>query len=339
MKSLQRQNRVTIIAEAGVNHNGCIHTALKLVEAASQSGADVVKFQTFSSESLATNRAQQASYQKKMSLTSNQLDMLKRLELSSNDHNAIIEHCKTHKIEFFSTAFDLGSLDYLNNLGLKSFKVPSGEITNLPYLRRIGSFGKPILLSTGMATLGEIEEAITILKYSGTKHADITVLHCTTEYPAPFDEVNLLAMKTLEQAFGVNVGYSDHTTGIEVSLAAATLGAKVIEKHFTLDRNQPGPDHAASVEVDELKKLVTGVRIIERALGTGLKRRTQSEEKNLLVVRKSIVASETIKKGDTFTESNLTTKRPGSGISPMRWNEIVGSIALRNYIKNDVIEK
>jgi N,N'-diacetyllegionaminate synthase len=339
MKSLQRQNRVTIIAEAGVNHNGCIHTALKLVEAASQSGADVVKFQTFSSESLATNRAKQASYQKKMSLTSNQLDMLKRLELSSNDHNAIIEHCKTHKIEFFSTAFDLGSLDYLNNLGLKSFKVPSGEITNLPYLRRIGSFGKPILLSTGMATLGEIEEAITILKYSGTKHADITVLHCTTEYPAPFDEVNLLAMKTLEQAFGVNVGYSDHTTGIEVSLAAATLGAKVIEKHFTLDRNQPGPDHAASVEVDELKKLVTGVRIIERALGTGLKRRTQSEEKNLLVVRKSIVASETIKKGDTFTESNLTTKRPGSGISPMRWNEIVGSIALRNYIKNDVIEK
>jgi N,N'-diacetyllegionaminate synthase len=334
-------HKTIIIAEAGVNHNGSLKIAKELIDAAATAGADYVKFQTFITENVISKNAQKAEYQVENTVEKNetQFEMVKKLELTPQMHFQLIEHSNSKGIKFLSTAFDLDSIDLLVKLKVPFFKIPSGEITNYPYLIKVAKNFEKIIMSTGMADMQEVKDCLDILTSNGVKMENITILHCNTEYPTPMEDVNLKAMISIGEKLGVNVGYSDHTLGIEVPIAAVAMGAKVIEKHFTLDRNQPGPDHAASVEVDELKKLVTGVRIIERALGTGLKRRTQSEEKNLLVVRKSIVASETIKKGDTFTESNLTTKRPGSGISPMRWNEIVGSIALRNYIKNDVIEK
>ena len=331
---------VLVIAEAGVNHNGDLATARRLVDCAVEAGADLVKFQTFKAEKIATDTARRANYQARNeggTKADSQLEMLKRLELSEADHAKLIEHCEARGIGFFSTGFDLDSLDFLNGLGFEQFKVPSGEITNLPYLRRVASFGKEIILSTGMASLGDIEAAIEAIEAAGLRRERIIALHCTTEYPAPFDEVNLLAMNTIGQAFGVRVGYSDHTQGIEVSLAAVALGARVIEKHFTLDRSLPGPDHAASIEPDELSALVRGIRRIEQALGQPQKRRTASEASNVAVARKSIVAARPIAAGEIFSEKNLTVKRPGTGISPMRWDEVIGGAAPRDFISDEEI--
>ena len=331
---------VLVIAEAGVNHNGDIDMAKRLVDAAAEAGADLVKFQTFTAEKIASRAAKKASYQARNEVGSeadSQLEMLKRLELSEADHAVLIEHCAARDIGFFSTGFDLDSLDFLNGLGFAQFKVPSGEITNLPYLRRIAGFGKDIILSTGMASMGDIEAAIEAMEAAGLVRERITVLHCTTEYPAPFDEVNLHAMNTIGRAFGVRVGYSDHTPGIEASLAAAALGARVIEKHFTLDRRLPGPDHAASLEPDELSALVRGIRRIEMALGRPEKRRTPSEAANVAVARKSIVAARPIAAGETFSDANLTAKRPGTGMSPMRWDEVIGRAAPRDFVPDEEI--
>jgi N,N'-diacetyllegionaminate synthase len=329
-----------IIAEAGVNHNGDMATARRLVDAAAEAGADLVKFQTFSAKTLVSAKAAKAEYQNRNEAgnSETQQSMLQRLELPREAHFDLLSHSADRGIGFFSTAFDLDSLDFLNQLGLPRFKIPSGEITNLPYLRRAASFGKELILSTGMATLGEIEAALEVIEQSGCPRDQITLLHCTTEYPAPYDEVNLRAMATLREAFGVSVGYSDHTEGIEVSLAAVALGATIIEKHFTLDRAMPGPDHAASLQPDELRALVAGVRRIELALGSSRKQRTLSEAKNRIVVRKSIVASRKIKSGEVFSEENLTVKRPGSGLSPMRWDEVIGCLAARDFAVDEEIQ-
>lgn len=334
--------KTLIIAEAGVNHNGDMDMALRLIDAAAEAGADLVKFQTFTAATLASPSARKASYQARNEETSgkggeSQFAMLKRLEISRVDHAKLIKHCAARGIGFFSTGFDLDSLDFLNGLGFAQFKVPSGEITNLPYLRRVARFGKEIILSTGMASMGDIEAAIEAIEAEGLRRERITVLHCTTEYPAPFDEVNLRAMDTIGRAFGVRVGYSDHTQGIEVSLAAVALGARVIEKHFTLDRSLPGPDHAASLEPDELSALVCGIRRIEQALGQPEKRRTASEAANVAVARKSIVAARPITAGEIFSDANLTAKRPGTGISPMRWDEVIGCAAPRDFIADEEI--
>lgn len=331
---------VLVIAEAGVNHNGGLDMAKRLVDAAADAGADLVKFQTFKADKIASGAAKKASYQARNeggTEADSQLEMLKRLELSEADHAALIDHCATRGIGFFSTGFDLDSLDFLNGLGFDQFKVPSGDITDLPYLRRVAGFGKDIILSTGMASMGDIEAAIEAIEAAGLPRERITVLHCTTEYPAPFDEVNLHAMNTIGRAFGVRVGYSDHTQGIEVSLAAVALGATVIEKHFTLDRTLPGPDHAASLEPDELTALVQGIRRIEKALGQPEKRRTASEAGNVAVARKSIVAARAIAAGELFSDANLTTKRPGTGISPMRWDEVTGRAAPRDFAPDEEI--
>ncbi len=328
-----------IIAEAGVNHNGDLAMAFKLVDEAAAAGADIVKFQTFKAERIATARARLADYQQKNSpAEASQFDMLKRLELSEGDHFRLLEHCRLRSIKFLSTAFDLESLAFLEGLGMECFKIPSGEITNLPYLRRIGRLGRPLILSTGMAKIGEVDDAIGILEASGTPRGNITVLHCTTEYPAPFAEVNLSAMRRMGDAFGVKFGYSDHTVGIEVPIAAVALGATVIEKHFTLDKQLPGPDHRASLEPHELRAMVSGIRNVELAMGDGVKRRTPSEAQNVAVARKSIVALTGIKTGEIFSEDNLTTKRPGSGVSPMRWDEIVGRSSTRDYQPDELIE-
>jgi N,N'-diacetyllegionaminate synthase len=329
-----------IIAEAGVNHNGDMATARRLVDAAAEAGADLVKFQTFSAKTLVSAKAVKAEYQNRNEAgnSETQQSMLQRLELPKEAHFDLLTHCADRGIGFFSTAFDFDSLDFLNQLGLPRFKVPSGEITNLPYLRRVARFGKELILSTGMATLGEIEAALEVIERSGCPRNQITLLHCTTEYPAPYGEVNLKAIATLREAFGVAVGYSDHTEGIEISLAAVALGATIIEKHFTLDRSMPGPDHAASLQPDELRALVAGVRRIELALGSSRKQRTLSEEKNRVVVRKSIVASRNIKSGEVFSEKNLTVKRPGSGLSPMRWDEVIGRLAVRDFAADEEIQ-
>lgn len=331
---------VLVIAEAGVNHNGDLEMAKRLVDAAAKAGADLVKFQTFKAEKIASGAAKKASYQYRNeggTKADSQLDMLKRLELSKADHATLIEHCAARGIGFFSTGFDLDSLDFLNGLGFAHFKIPSGEITNLPYLRRVAGFGKDVILSTGMASIGDIEAAIEALEAAGLPRERVTVLHCTTEYPAPFEEVNLHAMNTIGQAFGVRVGYSDHTQGIEASLAAVALGAEVIEKHFTLDRHLPGPDHAASLEPDELTALVRGIRRIEMALGRPEKRRTPSEAANVAVARKSIVAARPIAAGETFSDENLTAKRPGTGMSPMRWDEVIGRVAPRDFAADEEV--
>jgi len=331
-------HRTLIIAEAGVNHNGDIKLAKQLIDIAAEAGADLVKFQTFSADRLATNKAVKADYQTRTTENSeSQLDMLRRLELTDGMHRELIEHCASRNIGFFSTGFDIESVNLLVSLGQDHFKIPSGEITNLPLLRHIGGLGKPVLFSTGMATLGEIEAAIEVLEQAGTPRTNMTMLHCTTEYPTPMTEVNLRAMQSMHHTFGVAAGYSDHTSGIEVAIAAIALGAVVIEKHFTLDRNLPGPDHKASLVPQELKAMVSAIRNIEFALGDGIKRLTPSEVRNKPVARKSLVASRAIKAGELFSAQNVTTKRPGTGISPMRWHEIIGEAARKDYNEDDLI--
>jgi N,N'-diacetyllegionaminate synthase len=331
--------KTLIIAEAGVNHNGDLTLARQLIDVAAAAGADRVKFQTFSADRLVTVSADKAPYQARATGSEeSQHAMLRRLELSRAMHVELIGHCTARGIEFFSTGFDAASVDLLAELGASSFKIPSGEITNLPYLRHVGRYGKPVILSTGMSSLGEIEAALAVLEQSGTPRNHITVLHCTTEYPAPMAEVNLRAMLTIRDAFGVAVGYSDHTPGIEVAIAAVALGAEVIEKHFTLDRALPGPDHKASLEPAELHALVKTIRNVELALGDGVKRPTASELSNRPIGRRSIVAAKAIEPGELFSEDNLTTKRPGTGLSPMRWDEVLGRKALRRYAPDDAIE-
>lgn len=329
--------KVFIIAEAGVNHNGSIELAKKLIDKAAEAGADAVKFQSFKAESLVTKTAKKAKYQETATGTAeNQFQMIKKLELDYEKHGELMNYCQEKGIMFLSSPFDLESIDLLHKLELEIFKIPSGEITNLPYLRKIGKLKKKVILSTGMSTLGDIEQAFEILRENGTD--DITVLHCNTEYPTPMKDVNLNAMNTIRDAFKVEVGYSDHTLGIEIPIAAVALGATVIEKHFTLDKTMEGPDHRASLEPDELRAMVKAIRNIEIALGDGLKKLTESESKNKDIARKSIVASQNIKKGEIFTEENLTVKRPGDGISPMNWDQVLGKIAKQDFKEDEKIE-
>ncbi|WP_294597274.1 N-acetylneuraminate synthase [uncultured Rikenella sp.] len=332
--------RTLIIAEAGVNHNGSPELARQLVDAAAAAGVDYVKFQTFRADKLVTRTARQAAYQSRNlgHGEESQYTMLKRLELSPDDHRTLIDHCNAKGVEFLSTAFDLESIAFLDSLGLPLWKVPSGEITNFPYLRAIGLTGKPVILSTGMATLDEIEAAVGVLTRFGTPRNGITLLHCTTEYPAPKDQVNLRAMQTMHERFGLPVGYSDHTEGIEIPVAAVAMGATVIEKHFTLDRNLPGPDHKASLEPDELTAMVRQIRAVESALGNGTKEPAPAEQPNIPIARKSIVAATAIQRGELFTEENLTAKRPGTGLSPMLWESIVGRTAPHDFEPDQPIE-
>jgi N,N'-diacetyllegionaminate synthase len=332
--------KTLIIAEAGVNHNGDMELAKQLIAAAAAAGADMVKFQTFQAGKLVAASAPKAEYQKATTgAEESQLDMLRKLELSRADHELLMAECRKSGIRFFSTAFDPASFDLLTELGaLEMVKIPSGELTNLPLLRTMTRLGKPVLLSTGMATLGEIEAAIEAIQAAGTPRQRITVLHCTTEYPTPMEDVNLRAMVNMRQAFGVDVGYSDHTPGIEVAIAAVALGATVIEKHFTLDRNLPGPDHQASLEPHELKAMVSGIRNVERALGDGIKRPSPSELRNRPIARKSIVARRDIQAGEVFSADNLATKRPGTGISPVCWDEVIGRSARRAFATDELIE-
>jgi N,N'-diacetyllegionaminate synthase len=330
--------RVLIIAEAGVNHNGSLAMAKQLIDAAADAGADLVKFQTFCADRLVTRGAKKADYQTQaIGAADSQHDMLRKLELDLPMHHELIAHCATRGIGFFSTGFDIDSIDMLIGLGQDHFKIPSGEITNLPYLRHIGRQGKNVIVSTGMATLGDIEAALAALEQAGTARSQLTVLHCTTEYPTPMTEVNLRAMQGIAAAFGVPVGYSDHSAGIEVATAAVALGACVIEKHFTLDRTLPGPDHQASLEPAELKAMVSAIRNIEAALGDGVKRLTPSEARNRDVARKSLVAAQPIRAGEPFGAHNVTCKRPGSGISPMRWDEVMGRTAGRDFAADELI--
>ena len=327
-----------IIAEAGVNHNGDLEMAKSLIDVAADSGADLVKFQSFSADRLVCKVAPKANYQlNSTNKNESQYEMLNKLELSHKMHEELIKHCQSRDIGFFSTAFDIESLQMLRELKLQQFKIPSGEITNLPYLRYIGSFKKPIILSTGMTELVEISNALNILEESGTPRNLITVLHCNTEYPTPIEDVNLKAMITIREEFGVKVGYSDHTQGIEVPIAAVALGATVIEKHFTLDRSLPGPDQRASVEPSELASMILAIRKIEKSIGDGLKKPTLSERKNIDIARKSIVAKENIKLGEIFTDKNITVKRPGTGISPMEWDNIIGKKSKFNFEPDDLI--
>ena len=331
---------IFIIAEAGVNHNGSIKRALDMVGTAAECGADAVKFQTFIAEEEISKLAPKAEYQKQTTDgTESQLDMVKKLELNKNDHLTLIESCARYDIEFMSSAFDPYSIRLLDQLNIERMKIPSGEITNFPYLQQLGRCGKPVILSTGMATMDEIENALKVLEDAGTPNNNVTLLHCNTEYPTPMEDVNLRAMLSIRDKLGVAVGYSDHTLGIEVPIAAVAFGATVIEKHFTLDRSMPGPDHAASLEPDELKKMVIAIRNIEKALGDGVKKPSPSEQKNIPIARKSIVASCPIKKGQMFTVKNLAAKRPGTGISPMKWDEILGKVAARDFETDDLIER
>jgi len=332
-------NKTLIIAEAGVNHNGDINLAKQLIEAAATAGADLIKFQTFVAARQVTSRAIKADYQMQaVGDNESQYEMLSKLELTEAMHHDLIAHCKKRNIGFLSTGFDIESVDFLVDLGQECLKIPSGEITNLPYLRHIGRLGKTIILSTGMSTLGDVEEALRVLEHSGTPRNKITVLHCTTEYPAPMEAVNLRAMLAMQAAFGVSVGYSDHTQGIEVAIAAVAMGAIVIEKHFTLDRNLPGPDHQASLEPAELQHLVISIRNIELALGDGIKRPASGEFSNKSVARKSLVASKPIKAGELFSVENVTIKRPGTGITPMLWDKVLGQCARRDFLVDDLIE-
>lgn len=331
---------VLIIAEAGVNHNGDLEMAKRLVAVAAAAGANFVKFQTFDAAKLVAAQAPKAAYQ--IAATGgdeSQYEMVRKLELSRADHEVLIAECAAHGIGFFSTGFDTGSIDMLIELGLDRIKIPSGEITNLPFLRHVASCGLPVILSTGMATIAEIDAAVAVLEAGGASRAALTILHCNTEYPTPMHDVNLRAMVSLGTTFGTAVGYSDHTQGIEVAIAAVALGATVIEKHFTLDRSLPGPDHLASLEPDELAAMVAAIRNIEAALGDGIKRPSTSEAKNRPIARKSIVAARTIACGERFDAVNLTAKRPGTGISPMAWDDIVGRLASRDYATDDQIER
>ena len=331
--------KTIIIAEAGVNHNGDLETAKRLIEMAAKAGADYVKFQTFTASELVVQNAIRAEYQIKNSKASeSQFQMIQRLELKREYHKILIDHSNICGIKFLSTAFDVNSLEFLNSLGVDLFKIPSGEITNYPYLKAVASYRKKIILSTGMSTLSDVDNAISVLLKFGSRREDITILHCTTEYPAPIDEVNLSVIGTLKTSFGVEVGYSDHTMGIVMPISAVSLGASVIEKHFTLDRNMEGPDHKASLEPGQLLTMIESIRLVERALGDGIKRVTPSEEKNIKVARKSLVANEKIKKGDIFTPLNVAVKRPGYGISPMRYDEIIGRAAVRDFDLDELIE-
>ena len=333
------KRRVQIIAEAGVNHNGDLSLAKRLVEVAAEAGADIVKFQTFKADRLAAPSAPKARYQKEQTGSSeSQRNMLRQLELSEEDHRALAEHCRDCQIDFLSTGFDIESVDFLVGLGVTTFKIPSGEITNLPYLRHVGAKCGEVILSTGMASLGEVEAAIDALEQAGTPRDRIIILHCTTEYPAPLETVNLKAMLSMQAAFQTRVGYSDHTQGIEIAVAATALGACLIEKHITLDRTLPGPDHHASLEPHELTEMVCSIRAVESALGDGVKRMMGAEAANRLVARKSIVASRAIAAGELYSPANLTVKRPGNGISPMRWDDVVGRRASRGFQPDELIE-
>ena len=328
---------ILIIAEAGVNHNGSLTNAKKLIDCAVKAGADVVKFQTFIAESIISKTADKADYQKKATGSDEtQFEMVRKLELSYDAFSELSRYCKEKGIVFLSTPFEPKSIDFLHMLGMPFWKVPSGEITNLPYLIKIAETGMDVVMSTGMADLGEIRQAMSILHENGA--GEITLLHCNTEYPTPMADVNLLAMQTLKKEFGVTVGYSDHTLGIEVPIAAAALGASIIEKHFTLDKAMQGPDHKASLEPDELKTMVKAIRNIEAALGDGIKTPTDSEKKNIGIARKSIIAKCNIKKGEMLTQDNLTVKRPGTGISPMCWFDVIGRLAVRDFEEDELIE-
>ena len=326
---------VFIIAEAGVNHNGSFENAKRMVDCAAEAGADAIKFQTFKAENLVCRNAQKAEYQKKTtSAEETQFEMLRELELTAEEHEKLKQYCTEKEILFLSSPFDIESLQFLDGIGMEIIKIPSGEITNYPLLREIGRMRKSVIMSTGMSTMNEIEDAIEVLQTNGTEK--IALLHCNTEYPTPYSDVNLQAILSLKNRFHLDVGYSDHTLGIEIPIAATAIGATVIEKHFTLDRSMVGPDHKASLEPDELKKMIHSIRNIEVALGTGVKQPTISESRNIMVARKSIVAKKTILAGDVFTEENITTKRPGDGMSPMKWEEVIGKSATKNY---DVDEK
>jgi len=332
-------SKTLIIAEAGVNHNGALALAFDLIGAAAEAGADVVKFQTFKAKSLVTQSASKADYQLQTTNSEeSQFEMIKKLELNEKMHLELIAECSKYGIRFASTGFDEGSVDLLCDLGVDFLKIPAGEITNVPYLRHVGSKGLPVILSTGMSELNEVKEALDILMRAGTQKEKITVLHCNTEYPTPMEDVNLNAMLTMRDELGVEIGYSDHTQGIEVPIAAVALGAKVIEKHFTLDRSMDGPDHAASLEAEELKQMVSSIRNIESVMGDGIKRPSSSELKNIRVVRKSIVAQENILKGEVFTKKNLCVKRPGTGLSPTKWDEVLGQSSLRDFKADELIE-
>ncbi|WP_287683373.1 N-acetylneuraminate synthase [Bacteroides sp.] len=332
--------KTLIIAEAGVNHNGSITMAKKMIDVAADAGVDYVKFQTFKASNLVTKFATRADYQQQNMEDNDNLQytMLKQLELLPEQHIELIEYCKVKGVNFFSTAFDFDSVDFLASLHLGLWKIPSGEITNYPYLRKIAHYHEPVILSTGMCEFSDIERALHVLLQFGVEKEQITVLHCNTEYPTPFRDVNLKAMLEIGERFGVKIGYSDHTQGIEVSIAAVALGATVIEKHFTLDRNMEGPDHKASLEPNELKQMVDAIRNIEKALGSRRKEVSDSERKNRAIARKSIVAATSIKKGETFSEDNITVKRPGNGISPMQWNEVMGKAAMRDFEEDELIE-
>lgn len=331
-------NHCFIIAEAGINHNGSLQTAKKLVDVAVDAGVDAVKFQTFKAEKIISRYAPKAEYQKKTTdADESQFDMIKKLELNKDAHKELMDYCIDKGIIFLSTPFDIESIDLLCKLGLKIFKIPSGEITNLPYLRKVGGLKKRIILSTGMADMGEIEDALDILIQAGTQKENITVLHCNTEYSTPLEDVNLLAMLTIKETFKVEVGYSDHTLGIEIPIAAVALGASMIEKHFTLDKNMEGPDHKASLEPHELKAMVHAIRNVEKALGNGIKKPSASETKNRHIVRKSIVAAREIKRGEMLSEETLAVKRPGNGISPSEWNRVIGRRAIKGFKKDEMI--
>ncbi len=330
-----------IIAEAGVNHNGSIELAKRLVDKAVVAGADYIKFQTFKASSLVTRDAKQAEYQKRNigGVDDNQYMMLKKLELSESAHNILIDYCQKKGIKFFSTAFDLDSIEYLHSLGLSLWKIPSGEVTNYPFLKKIAAYNERTILSTGMCDMEDVHAAVDVLYKNGLSKENLVLLHCNTEYPTPFEDVNLKAMGALRDEFGVDVGYSDHTRGIEVPIAAVALGASVIEKHFTLDRNMEGPDHKASLEPDELTAMVRSIRNIEKALcGDGTKHVSSSERKNIAIARKSIVAATDIRKGEVLTKEKLAVKRPGTGISPMRWEEVIGTKAIRDFKEEEMIE-
>lgn len=334
-------SQVVIIAEAGVNHNGSMESAFKLVDAAVEAGVDYVKFQTFKSEKLVSRSAKKAEYQVENTgnAAESQLEMLKKLELSHEQHEQLITYCNEKGIQFFSTAFDLESLQYLKHIGSDLVKIPSGEINNLPYLRKAAQLFSEVILSTGMATMDEIRTALQVFLDAGITKEKITILHCNTEYPTPFHDVNLKAMRHIGDEFGTAIGYSDHTLGIEVPIAAVALGAKVIEKHFTLDKTMEGPDHAASLEPQELKAMVAAIRNVEQAIaGSGQKEPSTSEKKNIAIARKSIVAKKDIKKGSIFTEENITVKRPGNGISPMLWDEVMGKAAKKDFAEDELIE-
>jgi len=334
------KDKVIIIAEAGVNHNGDLDLAKKLIDAASEAKADYIKFQTFKTENLVTEIAEKSHYQKLRtnSISATQFDMLQSLELSHENHTELIKYCNKKNIKFLSSGFDLESIDFLESLNMDLFKIPSGEITNFPYLKKISSLNKPVVLSTGMASINDIENALNVLTSNSLTLDKISVLHCNTSYPTPLKDVNLKAMNYISEKFNVNVGYSDHTLGIEVPIAAVALGAIIIEKHLTLDRQMPGPDHFASLEPNEFSRMVSAINNISLACkGSGIKEPTESELKNINSARKSIVAKKDIEKGELFSENNLTTKRPGLGISPMNWEEIIGKLSKKKYKKNDLI--